>query len=88
METEEQITCYGTGIKTLRGISTAIGFLGIFSSIIMIIGGYEDKTPVFFGIGIMTAILSVFLYAVGRVLATIAEIKLKEFHSKTNIILK
>lgn len=90
METDkkEQIIYYGTGIKTLRGVSDALGGLGILGSIIIVIVGFSESMPGLVGAGIALALFSIFLHAVGKVLATIAEIKLKEDQSKTNIILK
>lgn len=73
-----------TGIKTLIAVSYFGGLFGVLGGIIILITGFADSSAVIIASGIFAVIFSLFFSAAGRVLATIAEIKLIEYQSKTN----
>lgn len=84
METDNknQINYNTTGIKTLKMVSTALFFVGVISAPLLLIGGIVDGIPIFIAYAIIDLLAFLFFSAVGRVLATIAEIKLIEHQSK------
>lgn len=86
METDNknQINYNTTGIKTLKMVSTVLFFVGVISAPLLLIGGIVDGTPIFIAYAIIDLLAFFFFSSVGNVLATIADIKMKEFHSKTN----
>lgn len=86
METDNknQINYNTTGIKTLKMVSTVLLFVGVISAPLLLIGGIVDGTPIFIAYAIIDLLAFLFFSSVGNVLATIADIKMKEFHSKTN----
>lgn len=86
METDNknQINYNTTGIKTLKMVSTVLFFVGVISAPLLLIGGIVDGTPIFIAYAIIDLLAFLFFSSVGNVLATIADIKMKEFHSKTN----
>jgi len=76
---DKDINYYGTGIKTLRGASTGIFVIGIIAFIIIIIAGLNTRDPLpYFAVASICLVFGIFLYAVGKVLATIAEAYLKK----------